>query len=582
MSDLSLRLTITAIENATKALERIAKQSEETNSRIGKNNEYWLSKDKREQEKHENWKTNLVKREEEKKAKLIERQTKLAEKEAQKRIKLAEREARGKRQALLQTEQDFRTSAQRMALYTTAPATIMATLGMRAYMEMEQRQIKMKMYYGKEAADMEKFAKEYAIQSAFTIQNTTSLLETIALGKEKLGIKSNQEVRELAKSVGDVILAYTGNAEEQSRVMLNVRQMMNMGRLEGTDLKEMAKAGLDINRLARITGVQKSGETWSAKEIIQIFELASKTNEVLTNIVEKSKTFTQAWDSALEINKSFAEGLGKTLDNQFKLTEFTRLYARIMGKIAEKLGENNDNLTKGMASYLTMMALTVAPMLMLIGHWRKVSLLIGESNMKSGVFKDRLLMVGGAMSGLYLATVDWGDLMKQYEEQGFLKTTLGNLDKVIALMMVGGALYKAIQSLYAFWIAKEARLTALAVIRAAATNPAALIAVAGAAAAIGGTYLLAKGLGSESGQEGNERRGSDPLAEMLGSGNKSYASGKNIEMLASLQSQPKVEVVNNINVDKSGNASVNTKTKDKNTYSSPYSAPIMSDFSLGY
>ena len=256
MSDLSLALRISAREDASlalnsisKSLRNIEKQTEELNKNRNKSNQYWNNKDKREQEKHETWKTNLLTRETEKRIRLEQRAV---------REQLRHKE-NAKRQ-MMKTEEDFRSSAARMALYVTAPTALLSTFAMRAYMEMEQRQIKMKMYYGKEAADMEKFAKEYAIQSAFTIQNTTSLLETIALGKEKLGIKSNQEVRELAKSVGDVVLAYTGNADEQYRVMNNIRQMMSMGRLERTDLKEMAKANVDIERLARMTGVQKSGE----------------------------------------------------------------------------------------------------------------------------------------------------------------------------------------------------------------------------------------------------------------------------------------------------------------------------------
>lgn len=553
MSDLSLRLRITAIDNATKALER-----------IGKSSEYWLNKDKREQERHEYWKTNL------------------AQREAEKRIRIEERANKQRRQQLLKSEQDFRTSAQRLALYTTAPTTIMSTLGMRAFMQMEQRQIRMKMLYGEQSKDMEKFAQDYALKTAFTISNTTDLLEVIALGKETLGIKSNEEIKDLSKVIGDVILAYAPSAEAQTGVMLNIKQMMNTGRLETVDARQMARWGLNLDRLAKIVGVQKKGEMWSSDEVIKIFKLTQKTDEVQTNMIENAKTFTQAWGAAGESLNLTLEGLGKTLNKQFDLTDNTKIFAGLLQKISSSLKEDEDNLTKGMASYLTMLALTVAPMLMLIGHWRKISFLIGESNMKGTVLRDRLIMTTGVMSGLYLATVDWGDLMKQYEEQGFLKTTLNNLDKVIALMMVGGALYKAIQALYTFWIAKEARLTALAVIRAAATNPKALIAVGAATAAVGGTYLIANAIGQKSGEQVNQDMGYDPLKRMFGNENQNYASGRNIEMLANLQSQPKVEVVNNINVDKSGNVSVETKTKDKNTYTSPYSAPVMSDFSLGY
>lgn len=573
MSDLSLALRISAREDASlalnsisKSLRNIEKQTEELNKNRNKSNQYWNNKDKREQEKHETWKTNLLTRETEKRIRLEERA-------ARERLRHKEN---AKRQ-MMKTEEDFRSSAARMALYVTAPTALLATFGMRAYMEMEQRQIKMKMYYGKEAADMEKFAKEYAIQSAFTIQNTTSLLETIALGKEKLGIKSNQEVRELAKSVGDVVLAYTGNADEQYRVMNNIRQMMSMGRLERTDLKEMAKANVDIERLARMTGVQKSGEIWTAQEIIQIFTLASKTNEVLTNIVERSKTFTQAWDSALEINKSFLEGLGKTLNNQFKLTEFTKIYAGIVGKIALKLGEDNDNLAKGMGSYLTMLGLTVAPMLMLLGHWKKLSFLIGESNMKLGILKSRLFIVGSAVSALYLTSVDWKQVLKDIEEnpmQGIIK----HLDTAIALAFtLSGAFVgmgKAIDLLNKSLLLTNARLIAMA------KSP--VIRLAGLGLTAYDTITDDERIQKNIEKARNDYYGNNNPSMPLGNLSSTTANPKNIEMLANLQSQPNIEVVNNINVDKSGNVTVETKQKDKDVYRSPYTAPIISDFSLGY
>ena len=565
MSNLALSLTISAIENVTKALERIGKQTEDTNKKINKSNEYYANKDKREQEKHEHWKTNLTAR------------------ETAKRLRAEENAQLQKRNMMLKTEQEFRSTAQRMALYTVAPTAIMSTLSMRAYMEMEQRLVKMKMLFGKEAADMEKFAQDYALQTAFTIQNTTDLIQTIEMGKNTLGIKSNQEIKDLSKIIGNVILAYAPSAEQQTGVMKNIAQAMNSGVLQAIDVREMARWGFNLNGIAQEVGFQKKGDMWTAEEITQVFKLAEKTNKVQTAITENAKTFTQAFGMAGESIKLVEEGLGKTLDKQFNLTNFTKSFSEIIQKVGMQLKEDNQNFTKGMASYLTMLGLTVAPTLMLLGHWKKLSFLIGESNMKFSVFKDRLLVTAGIMSGLYLSTVDWGSVLKQYEEEGFFKATLNNLDKVIALMMVGGTLWKAIQALYAFWIAKEARLTALAVIKAAALNPKNLIAVGGAAAAIGGTYLLAQGFGGKSGEEINKDMGYDPLARMLGNENQSYASGRDVAMLEYMsKSQPNIEVINNINVDKSGNVSVETKTKGKETYQSPYSAPIMSDFSLGY
>lgn len=569
MSDLSLRLTISAINNAKAAFESLSKQVEETNKNIGKSNEYWTNKDKREKEKHEHWKTNL------------------AEREAVKRIRIQEKEQREARRVLMQTETDFRSSAQRMALYTTAPATIIGVLGMRGFMEYEGQQKRLKMNFQEGAKDMEKFIMDYAQVSAFSINDLVSLTTTLQANSKALNIQSIAQVKDLTTTVGNTLLAFTNSAEERSRFMLQFQQILGRGAASQTELNIFNEVGINLKKFWAQMGKAPKGEKeqFTTQEILQILKYMQGTKEAQIAMIENAKSLTQAWDASKEsINQIFV-GYGKTLEKQFDLTDNTKIFAGLLQKISEKLKSDDNNLTKGMASYLTMLALTVAPMLMLIGHWRKISLLIGESNMKADILKNRLVVVGGVMSGLYLTTVDWGDLMKQYEEEGFFKTTLNNLDKVIAIMMVGGALWKGIQALYAFWIAKETRLTALAVLRAAVTNPGKAVAgVAAVGAAVGGLYLAANAAGGKSSEQTNQDMGYDPLKRMLANENQNYASSRNIEMLANLKSQPKIEVINNIKVDKDGKVSVetNSNSKDKSTYTSPYSAPVMSPFSLGY
>jgi len=552
MSNLALSLTISAIENVTKALERIGKQTEDTNKKINKSNEYYANKDKREQEKHEHWKTNLTAR------------------ETAKRLRAEENAQLQKRNMMLKTEQEFRSTAQRMALYTVAPTAIMSTLSMRAYMEMEQRLVKMKMLFGKEAADMEKFAQDYALQTAFTIQNTTDLIQTIEMGKNTLGIKSNQEIKDLSKIIGNVILAYAPSAEQQTGVMKNIAQAMNSGVLQAIDVREMARWGFNLNGIAQEVGFQKKGDMWTAEEITQVFKLAEKTNKVQTAITENAKTFTQAFGMAGESIKLVEEGLGKTLDKQFNLTNFTKSFSEIIQKVGMQLKEDNQNFTKGMASYLTMLGLTVVPTLLLLGHLKKLSFLIGESNMKLGIFKKRLFIAGSAASALYLISVDWKQVLKDIEEnpmQGIIK----HLDTAIALAFT---LFGAFDLLNKSLLLTNARLIAIGkspVIRMAAMGFAVYDFVSD-------DERIQKNIEKAR----NDYYGNNNPSTPLGNLSSTTANPKNIEMLANLQSQPKVEVINNINVDKSGNVSVETKTKGKETYQSPYSAPIMSDFSLGY
>ena len=556
MSELNLRLTITAIENATKALERVAKQTEETNKRVNKSNEYWASKDKREQEKHEHWKTNLATR------------------EAEKRIRIEERANKRKRQALLQSEQDFRTSAQRLALYTTAPTAIMSTLGMRAFMEYEQQQKRLSMFFKEDMKDISTFITQYAGETAFGLNDLTAMMTTLQINRKKIGLDTAEDVKGATKDIGDTLLALVHNAEKRGQFMRQFGDIMGRGEVQGMEVKMLATYGIQLASAWERMGRTPLGdkEMYTAKDLMDILKFLRTSEEVQIGLLYNAKSFTQAWDSAGEGITSALAGLGKTLDKQFDLTGNTKIFAGLLQKIGSSLKEDEDNLTKGMASYLTMLGLTVAPMLMLIGHWRKISFLIGESNMKGGVFARRLFYaVTGAMSALYLTSVDWKQVLEDIKENP-MQGIITHLDTAIALALTLSSAFMGMGKMID--ILNKSLFATNKMLGTIAKNP--VIRMAGLAMmaydVITDDELIQKNIDKA-------RSGGGSSLGNLGS---TPANNNSIEMLANLQSQPKVEVVNNINVDKSGNVSVNTKTKDKNTYTSPYSAPVMSDFSLGY
>lgn len=571
MSDLNLLLRITALENdAIRALKNLAKQTEEMHRQNSKsneywhrknnrNNEYWINKDKREQEKHEHWKTNLAAR------------------EAEKRIRIAQREEREKKQRLRQTEQDVFHSSARLGLYTTVPTGVGIAFAMRSYMEMEKRQARLKMHFGKEAADMEKFAQDYALQTAFSPQNTTDLLEVVALGKEKLGIKSNQEIKDLTKIIGDVVLAYGTSAEEQARIVDNIRQMMNMGRLELTDAKQMAKAGLDIERLARMAGIQRKGETWTAEEIIAIYKFAQKTEEVQTKMIENAKTFAQAWGMVGESTNIAFEGYGKTLDKQFDLTKNAKIFAGILQKIGLSLKEDNANFIKGMSSYLTTLGLAVVPLMTAVGLWKVTLFLLKKANIEAAIFGKRAFYATSVVSALYLTSTNWKQVLEDIQKNP-LQGIIAHLDTAIALAFtLSGAFVgmgKAIDLLNKSLLLTNARLVAIA------KNP--VIRIAGAGLAVydfvSDDERIQRNIEKARGDISSNKNPSMPLENL----SSSTMNPNTAEMFANFQSQPKVEVINNINVDKNDNVTIDTKTKNKDTYISPYSAPVMSNFSFGY
>lgn len=564
MSDLNLLLRITALENdAIRALKNLAKQTEEMHRQNSKsneywhrknnrNNEYWINKDKREQEKHEHWKTNLAAR------------------EAEKRIRIAQREEREKKQRLRQTEQDVFHSSARLGLYTTVPTGVGIGFAMRSYMEMEKRQARLKMHFGKEAADMEKFAENYALETAFSPKNTTDLLEVVALGKEKLGIKSNQEIKDLTKIIGDVVLAYGISAVEQERIVDNIRQMMNMGRLELTDAKQMAKAGLEIERLARMAGIQRKGEMWTAEEIIAIFKFAQKTEEVQTKMIENAKTFSQAWSRVGESTNIVFAGYGKTLDKQFDLTNNAKIFAEILQKIGLSLKEDNANFIKGMSSYLTTLGLVVVPLMTGVGLLKMGLFLLKKANIEAAIFGKRAFYATSAASALYLISVDWKQVLKDIEEnrmQGIIK----HLDTAIALAFT---LFGAFDLLNKSLLLTNARLIAIA------KSPVIRLASLGFTMydTITDDERIQKNIEKARGDISSNKNPSMPLENL----SSSTMNPNTAEMFANFQSQPKVEVINNINVDKNDNVTIDTKTKNKDTYTSPYSAPVMSNFSFGY
>ena len=175
-------------------------------------------------------------------------------------------------------------------------------------------------------------------------------------------------------------------------------------------------------------------EMYTAKDLMDILKFLRTSEEVQIGLLYNAKSFTQAWDSAGEGITSALAGLGKTLDKQFDLTGNTKIFAGLLQKIGSSLKEDEYNLTKGMASYLTMLGLTVAPMLMLIGHLRKISFLIGESNMKGAVFRSRLFYAAGAMSALYLTSVDWKQVLEDIKENP-MQGIITHLDTAIALAL---------------------------------------------------------------------------------------------------------------------------------------------------
>jgi hypothetical protein len=555
MADLNLKLRIEAIDRVSATLEQIVRNSAKTNKILEEQARHYANREKREieesqrrAEKHAYWKQGIAARE-----------TRALEREAEKRKKITEKEILNQQRLREKTLSDFRSDAQKMALSTTAPATIIGVLGARAFMAMEQRQIKLQMYFGENAKMMEKFVTDYAKDTAFSVENAVSLLEGIALGKETLGLKSDNQIKDLSKVVGDVILAYAPSREQQTGVMTQLKQILTTGRTESLDLKIMSSWGLNIDRLAKIVGMQKKGKTWTADEIMKIFTLAQQTNEVQTKIAANAKSFSQAYGTAAEATTMIQEGLGKVLVEQFKLTGLAKGYGDIMQKISEELKSDGSNMTKGMVAYLAMLALTVAPMLVLISQWGRIKTLIIGSNVQAGVFKSRMIAVSGVMSGLYLISKDWKGVLKDIEEDP-LQGIINNLDTIVAL---GVALKATFDALNNALLLTNTRLVALA------KSP--VLRAAGLAFKI---YDMVNISDEQVEKNLNKARngGITPPSNANGSNGFSTANSSSLNILANLNQRPKVEVINNIKVDSQGQVKVDTKTKEDG-YQSPYSKP---------
>ena len=399
MADLNLKLLIDAEDRATGVLERIARETikankfhEEQGRLVANREKREIAESQRREEKHAYWKQGIE-----------ERKTRTLEREAEKRQRIAEKEVRDQQRLREKTLSDFRSDAQKMALLTTTPAAIMGVIGARAFMEMEQRQLKMKMFFKQDAKEMEAFAEKYAYDTAFNIDNAATILTLVKEKSDEFGVKNNKQIQDMTKVIGDVVLAYAPSMEAQNTFIEQFRQVIQRGKAGQQELSSFSRAGLNMDDIwTKKMGRKARGtnEEFTRAQIIEIMTFMSKTDEVIQRNIDNAKTLTQAWGSAGEAVKSMQEGLGKTLNEQFNLTGAAKVFGSIMQQIGKELKSNDTNMTKGMTSYLMTLGLTVAPMLMLIGHWGKVKTLIMGSNMQAGLFQKRLFLASAAMSGL--------------------------------------------------------------------------------------------------------------------------------------------------------------------------------------
>jgi hypothetical protein len=299
----------------------------------------------------------------------------------------------------------------RAAVATGAAAGITSVMSLRNYSELETMGQRMRFHFGKEQG-MKMFdeLKTFAAQTAFTLKESTILLEGVKMGKAKLGLSQPEQMMGFMKKIAAPILAFGYNQQDRMEIAHQLKQVFMKPKAdERQDIRVMENRGLPMRDIIQQYYFDKTGKMLDLDEIAKInngitgrliaasLEWISERPETAAMMVEKSRSFTQAWDSFKENLAFTSGGIGASMDKAFN--------------ISGKLRTGSDFLS-GMQS----------------GFAREVVGPNGEITKESPLWSDPLIRsVGGAIAGLGIAAAlpsikrAGKYLMSGYKEGGGVK-----------------------------------------------------------------------------------------------------------------------------------------------------------------
>jgi len=338
--------------------------------------------------------------------------------------------------------------------YVSLPATIGAGISLRNAMRLEQQQLSLTAFKGKEGGK-EAYAQiaKYAIESALSIQDVQSLFLGLYAGRKHMGVEGTKEIMGKVKDIGDLMLSFVGDRARRAETAEQFRQIFMKGVAEMRfDLKIIQEKGIPIyGALQKYTGMgleelrqfffEKTGSMHlPAKLIADIVSKYAKDPNVIESLKIRSTTLTQAYDSLSDTAFIWSGEIGLSIAKQSGLITLMDSVTTSLTKRVASLRLDKDWKGGPFDSIIglgTVLAISVPVLTGIMIFLKKIvaSLAIttagGQVVSGGRILLRNALMSTGIMSALYLTTVDWGNLIDDISRNG-LSGWISNLDVVVA------------------------------------------------------------------------------------------------------------------------------------------------------
>ena len=460
--------------------------------------------------------------------------------------------------------------------YVTAPVAVGAALSLKNTMDIEQLRLTLYSRFGEKSTEIFKEISDYAIQTAFSIKDVTTLMTGLKGGVRNLGISTPEEMMQISKDVGNVLLAFTTSSEDRYEVVRQLRQIAQKGYAEGRmDLDIMTSrnipivealedyTGKSITKLKEEAQALTGSNRLQAKLIYDALIYLSKTDAVLKTLELRGLTLTQAWDSAKDSLFLFSGEYGNVLSKRFDLPEKLREASTFFQSMTESLKKDGDissEFLKQVASFGTGLALVAIPLgSFTLGLSRILSMIGGSGGLNAGalLFGRHLLSASGIFSGMYLLSYDWKKLLSDINNDG-MSGLLKHMDLLIAGALTLLTTVKSVRTALGLGL--------IAKVVSSVTAP---VLAVGAASAYGGYKLGQFGVNAYGNyvdkiktEEILARRSEIDAAFPIADRGRYLASREASREARAREEASKIQVINNIKVDKTGYVSAETKVSN--------------------
>lgn len=383
----------------------------------------------------------------------LDSRDRIAEKSAQMQQQLRDQERqRQSRQASarIQTRGQAFSDAGGMArsgmMYVAAPAAVGAVAGVKSAMSIEQMKIGLNTQFGEDGPQMYEGIKNYALQTAFSLEEAVTLLKGLKLGASNLGVKSNTDLLSLTKSIGNVLIGYGASPENREEITNQISQVA-MSDVASTrqDLRVMQKRGLPVfEMLKEYTGMNMSqledkyGKELPSKLIIAAIEHASKSPKILAAMIEQSKSLTQAWGQLGEQAFLTSGAFGKIMDKSLGIKKRFHDLTEVLQKMSDKMeGLDNNTMTANerMIGFGAAAAIAIPTLTAALIYGEKLGRAMFAASEGAALFRSRMMLATSALSLGYLAMADWKTVMDDINKDGIRDGLLKHIDLVIAAVL---------------------------------------------------------------------------------------------------------------------------------------------------